>query len=112
MGYFFTWYTFFSYTLFIVFISFLPVKVSWHVPLPLLDKILHCLMYFLLSFIATNTFILKKKLYPRAFSLSYAFLLGLIIEVIQFFLPFRSFESLDILSNFIGSFLGCLLRIV
>jgi len=110
MGYLFTWRVIFSYTLFIIFVSFLPVKAP--LQLPSLDKALHCLMYFLLSFIVANTFFLKKKFHPRVFGFFYAFLLSLMIETIQIFLPFRSFESLDILANFIGSFLGCLFKIV
>ena len=94
-------------------ITFLSVSPSsGHLPFPFIDKILHCLMYAWLSFLAVNTFLLKNKTRPYFFSFSYAFLLGLALEFTQLALPYRSFEAGDIFSNFLGSILGCLMRIV
>ena len=115
---FFSWYAVFFYSLFIICISIISPKAFLHLPylmhLLIFDKILHFFMYFLLSFIVTNTLFLKKKenLQPQAISFSYAFSLGLILEITQFFMPFRSFETADIFSNFLGSLIGCLLKIV
>jgi VanZ family protein len=38
-------------------------------------------------------------------------MLGFVIEIIQLFLPYRSFEAGDLLVNGAGSFLGCLFKI-
>jgi VanZ family protein len=67
--------------------------------------------YLLLAFIAINTSLLCGEKRPYLFSFSYAFGVGLIIEGIQFFLPYRSFEFSDILSNGVGCALGLLLKI-
>jgi glycopeptide antibiotics resistance protein len=58
-----------------------------------------------------NTSLIKKKVHPYIFSFSYAFLLGLTIELFQFFIPYRSFELGDIFSNFFGSIAGIFLKI-
>ena len=90
---------------------------------PYSDKVVHCLIYIILAFIATNTFSLKKqtraKAYPvrngisnRAYGFLYAFLLGLSIEIMQLFLPFREFELTDLGANFLGSLLGCFLKAI
>ena len=115
---FFSWYAVFFYSLFIICISIIPSKVFLRFPylmhFLIFDKIMHFFMYFLLSFIVTNTLFLKKKknLQPQTISFFYAFSLGLILEITQFFIPLRSFQTADIFSNFLGSLIGCLLKIV
>ncbi len=112
MRYLFSWYTAYAYSLFIIVLSVIPVEPPPQLVFPLFDKILHCLAYTMLSFVVTNTSYLKSVNRPRFFSFSYAFILGLLIEIVQFFLPFRQFEAGDIVYNFLGSILGCLLRVV
>ena len=65
--------------------------------LPHLDKLGHFLAYALLSFL----------LFKRTGTKKHAFLIagtfGLAIEVIQYFIPYRSFDVLDITVNFLGA---------
>lgn len=92
------------YTLFVLFISVIPVKPGGSVPF--LDKIAHFFIYFLLSFLIVNTLFLGKSRHPYLYGFSYAFVLGLIIECAQFFLPYRSFELSDLACNFLGCSAG------
>lgn len=112
MRYIFCWRTVFLYSLFIIFVSVIPIKGPPQLSFPFSDKLFHCLIYVILSFITTNTFYLKRLNRPRFIGFSYAFCLGLGIELIQLFLPFRKFEVADIFFNFLGSIGGCLLRLV
>lgn len=66
-----------------------------------LDKIFHAASYAVLAF-----------LYCRAYQKSYAaravwiVLYSFLMEVIQYFLPYRSFDLLDLLANSVGTGLG------
>lgn len=108
--YLFSWRALFTYSLFIFIISVIPIEAS--LGLSFSDKIFHFLIYGILSVTATNVFLLKKKRHPHFLSLAYAFLFGLFIELVQSFLPYRSFELVDIAANFLGGILGCLIKIV
>jgi len=110
MRYLFSWPTIRVYSFFIIVISVLPVKPP-QLFFPFQDKVIHGLIYGLLSFLAANTFSRKKINNPKTCSFFYAFSLGLFVEIIQYFLPLRSFEFRDILANLLGSFLGVLLII-
>lgn len=107
--YFFSWFTIYTYSLFISFFSLFPSKNLPQITFPFFDKIVHLLIYCLLSFIVVNTLRLQGKTRIYFFSFSYAFSLGLLLEFIQFFLPYRVFELGDIFFNFLGSILGCFL---
>lgn len=62
------------------------------------DKIGHALMFFVLAFLAYHT--LKEKYGIKTFiALS---LFGLLIEVIQYYLPWRSFSWLDWAADIVG----------
>ena len=111
MRYFFSWPVIYIYSSFIIVISFLPVKVSPELLFPFQDKIIHGLIYWLLSFLAVNIFFRKKISRFKLRALFFAFFLGLFIEIGQHFLPFRSFEAGDIFANLLGSVLGCLLLV-
>lgn len=106
INYLFSSFVVYSYTVFIIIVSLIPIGVEG--PVTFFDKIVHFAIYFLLSFIIVNARVLKKKEHPRLFSFFYAFCLGGSIECIQFFLPFRSFEAGDILCNILGSIAGTL----
>ena len=112
MRYLFSWYTAYAYSLFIIVLSVIPVEPPPQLVFPLFDKVLHCLAYTILSFVVVNVSYRKSINRPRFFSFSYAFTLGLLIEIVQFFLPFRQFEAGDIACNFLGSIVGCLIKIV
>ena len=109
--YLFSWPVIYIYFSFIIVISFFPVKVSPRLLFSFQDKIIHCLIYCLFSFLAVNTFSRKKISCFKLRALFFAFFLGLFIEIGQYFLPFRSFEAGDIFANLLGSILGCLLLV-
>ncbi|UCG34943.1 MAG: VanZ family protein [Candidatus Omnitrophota bacterium] len=76
-----------------------------------LHNLLHFIMYGVLAFSVLNVSLRKEMFYPAIFSFSYAFFLGLILEFIQFFLPYRAFQWQDVISNFAGSLVGVVLGI-
>ncbi|MBN3040968.1 MAG: VanZ family protein [Candidatus Omnitrophica bacterium] len=112
MSFIFSWFTVFSYSLLIVVLSVLPVKAPKKLVFPYSDNIIHGLMYLLLSLVIVNT--LQKYNFKRVkfFSFSYAFGLGFMLELVQFFLPYRDFQASDIISNALGAFFGCLIQVV
>lgn len=91
--------------------SVIPVDAKGVEFIPFYDKITHFLIYIILAFLAINTFRLsfKGKFYFKAFI--YCFLLGAILECAQYFLPYRTFELLDILANSLGAILGIFIKI-
>jgi len=111
MKYIFSWYAFIAANCIIIFLSIFPLGPYVQPVFPLADKLFHLFIYTGLSFISVNTFFLKGKKHPRIASFFYAALLGLLMESVQFALPYRSFETADIFSNCLGGVLGCLLRI-
>lgn len=110
MRYLFCWSVTYAYSLFIAGISLLPLAQP-RAELPFLDKFVHGLMYCLLAFLVVNTLSLSRKATMFFTSFFYAFGLGLLLEIIQFFLPYRSFEITDILVNALGSMVGSLFRV-
>jgi len=63
-----------------------------------LDKVLHFLCFSYLTFITWLSRILNKDLHVYVIVLAY----GILIEIVQRFLPYRSFEYLDIFADFVG----------
>lgn len=112
MRYFFSWYSICVYSLFIIILSVFPFQSQSPQIFFLFDKVIHFLIYAILSFMMVNTFYLKRQNHFKLAAFSYSFFLGLFLECVQSFLPFRSFETQDVFSNFLGSLLGCLLRVV
>lgn len=101
-----TWLCFFWLLIFGVFLTGLMPGNEFPAipPIPHLDKIAHFMIYLLLAFVLEQLFVAKPKtLFIKAFAI------GLIIEVLQTQVPFRSFETADLLANSIGAFAGILL---
>lgn len=71
--------------------------------IPHIDKVLHLGTYTLHC--AYSSIVFKNFL----FAVSTSFGLSLIIEVIQFYLPFRSFEFADLVANLTGCLFGILI---
>lgn len=69
-------------------------------------------MYLVLSFITAKTLFLKNKKNYFLYGFLYAFTLGLLLEIAQFFIPYRGFELNDIFSNFLGSAAGTMLTMI
>ena len=110
MRYFFSWSIIYAYSAFVIGVSLIPVPPQ-PPGLPFLDKVIHGLMYWLLAFLVINTLSQSRKKTMFLISFFYAFGLGYLLEVIQIFLPYRSFETMDIAVNALGSLVGSLLRV-
>ena len=91
------------YSLLIFFLSTLPLPEQ-KTQVPSLDKIIHMLIYFFMAILALRSF--RKLNNPLAKSFLYTFCFGLIIELVQYFIPYRGFDLYDILANSLGLFLG------
>jgi VanZ family protein len=100
----------YSYTFFIFIFSILPVQGP--AGLPFFDKVTHFFSYAALSFLVVNALLLRKGTHSSAIAFSYAFCVGLTIEIVQLFIPYRSFQLSDIATNGLGSFVGILLKII
>lgn len=93
-----------SWLLIVLILSIIPVPETDIEPKGL-DKIVHFAIY------GITALLLWKFLYNRIgnrgiiglISVVIASLYGLIIEIIQSFLPYRSFSVSDIISNFLGA---------
>lgn len=75
-----------------------------------LDKIVHFVLYGLTSILLFRYFIRNtssRKAFYRAVAL--AVIYGAVMEVVQYFLPYRSFSLGDIAANSAGAFLACLM---
>jgi len=77
-----------------------------------LDKVMHCILFFLFSFSAIIGFI-KQSQYPKLhfdavkYVVGIGALLAIITEVVQhFIIPRRSFDVFDILADLVGIILA------
>tara|TARA_X000001036_G_scaffold225676_1_gene211168 strand:- start:33 stop:386 length:354 start_codon:yes stop_codon:yes gene_type:complete len=94
-----------SFSLFVVFMSLWNFD-SYEVKSSLIsDKFIHFLIYFLFVFFWSNS--LKNNFKNSTlFVFFLSLLFGLILELIQLILSYRSFEFYDLISNFIGCLAG------
>ncbi|MEK6531095.1 MAG: VanZ family protein [Deltaproteobacteria bacterium] len=101
------------YTGFIVVFSVRPVPEDLP-DLPDIDKLYHFIAYFLLGFLwarALDSSALafaggNRKKGALAFAAIMAFLFGVLMEVVQYFIPERSAEVVDALANGAGAISG------
>ena len=87
--------------LFVFIFAIFPISDSG-VQIPYQDKLLHILVFFFLSISTLIAF--ENLTLSNAFFLLASF--GLFIEIAQFFIPFRSFEFLDLIADIIGALIG------
>jgi VanZ family protein len=76
---------------------------------PFLDKVVHFILFFIQSIFITNTIYEYRNRNNRILlivSIISLLLLGVIIEIQQIYLPYRTFEIMDLISNFVGVFSG------
>ena len=66
------------------------------------DKLLHFFCFLYLTILSWLSRIIYKELWLYVIVLAY----GILIEIIQIFIPYRSFEFLDIFSDFLGILVG------
>lgn len=78
--------------------------------IPGIDKIVHFILYFIFTSLFFTYLLIKPNLPNIAKSMilciSIGTMYGVIIEIIQYYIPYRSFEFLDILANFAGANAG------
>ena len=66
------------------------------------DKLLHFLCFLYLTIISWLSRIIYKELWLYVIVLGY----GILIEIVQIYIPYRSFEFLDIFADFLGVLAG------
>ena len=101
----FTYFTF-LFSFLIIFFSVIPIqiRIAENYNFISLDKVLHSLTYFLYT-ISIYLSLFREFFFknPKLRSMVISFLVGFFLELIQgYFLTYRSFEILDIISNCIG----------
>ena len=94
---------FWIYTFFILYFSFSPFVLD----VPTSDKLNHFIAFFIFS-------ILVKEAYKTSYwgSFFYALFLSVIIELVQYFLPYRDAEYADFLADLLGITLGLFMYFV
>ena len=90
----------------VVFISILSVqKIEVQSSVNLSDKLIHFFCFLYLIIISWLSRITSKELLLYVIVLAY----GILIEIVQRFLPHRSFEYLDIFADFVGIIAGIII---
>ena len=69
------------------------------------DKLLHFLWFLYLTTVAWLSRIISKEFLLYVIVLAY----GILIEIVQIYIPYRSFEFLDIFADFLGVLAGSFL---
>ncbi|MDH4230400.1 MAG: VanZ family protein [Nitrospirota bacterium] len=76
------------------------------------DKVVHFVMYGLTAILLFRFFERKTTLTRACYSsVAVAALYGAGMEVVQYFLPYRSFSAGDMAANTTGAFLACVLYV-
>ena len=84
-------------------------KESSTISFPFLDKVVHFILFFIQSILITNTLYEYSDRNNRIILIASIILLllfGLIIEIQQIYLPYRTFEIMDLIANFVGVLFG------
>ena len=84
-------------------------KESSTISFPFLDKVVHFILFFIQSILITNTIYEYSDRNNRIIliaSIIFLLLFGLIIEIQQIYLPYRTFEIMDLIANFVGVLFG------
>ena len=68
------------------------------------DKLLHLFCFLYLTIISWLSRIIYNELWLYVIVLAY----GILIEIVQIYIPYRSFEFLDIFADFLGILAGSL----
>lgn len=80
-------------------------------PYQYLDKFIHFILFFTQSYLVTKSYFLRiKNLTFSILKVIIPFIIFcILIEVIQIYIPYRSFESFDLLMNVSGSVVGSII---
>lgn len=77
------------------------VRIDQSLPGGLSDKFYHALAFFVLSFLSNASFPESAFSYKKGLPL---FFYGVLIETVQYFLPYRSFSIGDMVADAVGIF--------
>ncbi len=87
----------------IVLISILSIQeIEFEPSINLGDKLIHFSCFLYLTIISWLGRIIYKELWLYVIVLAY----GILIEIVQIYIPYRSFEFLDIFADFLGILAG------
>jgi len=89
-----------AYLIFIFILSVVPVKQSRLLEYFPWDKVVHFIFYVILAYLLLSAF--RKTKHPYVNSFICAFCFGCFIELVQYFIPYRSFDLKDIAADTIG----------
>ncbi len=109
-------YLFFSiiWTFIIIYllIFFKPSNIK-NIDVMFIDKIIHFSLFFIESYLVTKCYILSKKNSKKSLIIILIPLVifSIMIEVIQVYLPFRSYDLFDLSANILGFFIGSFIAI-
>lgn len=96
----------------ILVLSFLPGEKLPQVPVAHLDKIIHFLVYFILSLLVIRLFQYEGR-FSRPVEASFTLILaggyGTLIELMQHFIPGRDSSIFDALINILGAVIGIII---
>lgn len=81
-----------------------------HLDIPHLDKVVHMIMFFIMSLLISNGLDLKgyfqrKRIYVLAVSISFVY--GGILEILQYYFFNRGGDAWDLLADVVGGIAGC-----
>lgn len=84
---------------------------SSNIELNIIDKLIHAILFGGLSLLMVIGFIKQNefkdlKFYAEKHTFIFCFCYGILIEIIQYLLPYRTFSWLDVLANTCGTFIG------
>ena len=82
-----------------------------NLPYQHIDKIIHFILFFIQSYLVTKTYLLRvKNVTLSILKVIIPFIIfSVLIEVIQIYIPYRSFDLFDLLMNIFGSIIGSII---
>ena len=95
------------YSLFIVAMSVLPVSGPQKLEHLGADKVVHFSFYIIFALLYVYAFAYDRFVYVKSFVCGFS--LGVSIEILQYFIPYRSFEVLDIIADGLGAAAGMII---
>ncbi|MBD3246648.1 MAG: hypothetical protein GF333_06505 [Candidatus Omnitrophica bacterium] len=105
----FSWTTVGGVSTVIVLLALIPIVPPDSLDVRFADKAVHGAQYGALAFLVRGTALRGGVFRARGWGFGYAFLLGAVIEIIQLFLPYRSFEIMDLVLNAAGAGAGMMI---
>ena len=82
-----------------------------NLPYQHLDKFIHFILFFIQSYLVTKTYLLRVK--NVTFSILKVIIpfiiFSVLIEIVQIYIPYRSFDLFDLLMNIFGSVAGSII---